>query len=146
MIPDRAPRAKTASLTMLCYQQMPMIPKAPSNASQRKITNASAPITSPVQRLPREAKQKPKAADPRKRAGETLSEGHTRRIEKQVSELFKHGPLTVDQVMRRLKLAVRESASRKVLDWKNRGLIAEVTSVSTGSRNKQRAKLWGLVK
>lgn len=148
MIPNRAPQQKSQCLTMLCYQQMPMIPKTPSNADQRKLV-AATPNKSPVQSMPKKIGRpkgppKIKCADPRAQAAATLSANHAKRIAKQVAEMFKHGPLTVDMVMRQLKYTVRQAAGRKVMDWRDRGLIVEVEMPKTGDGRRDMAKWWGL--
>lgn len=149
MIPNRAPAQKTHDLTMLRYQQMPMIPPHASNNEQRRIAS-STPHKSSSQSLPKKIgrpKNPPvvKLPNPHKRAGETLSAGHKIRIEKQVAELFKHGPLTVVMIQRALKLSIYQSAGRKVFDWKNRGLIMEVKGPAIeGDGRAQQAKWWGL--
>lgn len=153
MIPDRAPQPKRSCLTMLCYQQMPMVPRNPSNADQRKLT-AATPNKSPVQSMPKVKKKigrprgpvKVKCADPRKQAGETLTKGHKARIEKQVADLFKHGPLTVAMVQKALNLSIHSSGGRKIFDWKKRGLIMEVSGPKVGDGNQARSKWWGLKK
>lgn len=146
----RAPAPKTSCLTMLRYQQMPMVPKAASNNEQRKIVSAT-PHQSPVQSLPKKIgrpKKPPKVVvktgDPRKRAAATLSANHTRRIEKQVAEIYKHGPLTVEMLMRQLKFTVRQAAGRKVMEWRKRGLIREYAMPKTGDGRRDMAKWWGL--
>lgn len=151
MIPNRAPAPRTADLTMLRYQQMPMVPPRPSNSDQRRIASAT-PHKSLSQSLPKKIGRprgpaKPKSADPRAQAAATLSAGHTKRIKKEVETLFKHGPLTVDLIMRQLKLSIRQSAGRKVHDWKKRGLIVEVKGPPLpGNGRNQLAKWWGLAK
>lgn len=150
MIPDRAPQPRTSCLTMLCYQQMPMIPKAPSNADQRKLV-AATPNKSPVQSMPKKigrqkGQPKVKCADPHRQKGITLSAGHDKRIRKQVEELFKHGPLTVEMIQRALKLTIYNSAGRKVFDWKKRDLIVEVEGPPVIGKNGQQCKWWGLKK
>lgn len=150
MIPDRAPHQKSSCLTMLCYQQMPMIPRTASNADQRKLVAAS-PHQSPVQSMPKKIGRpkgppKIKAKDPRAQAAATLSANHSARIANQVAEMFKHGPLTVDMIMRQLKYTVRQAAGRKVMDWKARGLIQEVAMPKTGDGRRDMAKWWGLAK
>lgn len=148
MIPNRAPEPRTHDLTMLRYQQMPMIPQRPSNADQRRLV-AATQNKSPAQSMPKKIGRprrpvKVKCPDPHKRAGQTLSEGHTKRIRKQVAELFKHGPLTVEMIQRALKLSIYNSAGRKVFDWRARGLIMEVDGPLVVGKNGQRCKWWGL--
>lgn len=148
MIPDRAPAPRTHDLTMLRYQQMPMIPQRPSNTDQRRLV-AATQNKSPAQSMPKKIGRprgpvKVKCADPRKQAGETLSRDHAKRIKKQVEELFKHGPLTVAMVQRALKLSIHSSGGRKIFDWKNRGLIVEVEGPKVGDGNQARSKWWGL--
>lgn len=152
MIPDRAPQQKSQCLTMLCYQQMPMVPRNPSNAEQRKLVAAS-PHHSPVQSVPTPKKAigrprkhpvKAKCADPQKAKGEKLSAMHDVRIRKHVAELFGDGPLTVDMVMRAIGYTVRQAAGRRVLDWRDRGLIVEYVGPKTGDGRRDMAKWWGL--
>lgn len=141
MIPDRAPERKTGCLTMCRYQEMPLLP-AVSNKRQEAIV-AQAEELAPA--CPKIERKKLKInPESRKKAGATLSTTYAQRNEGEVKKLFAQGPLTVNQIQRKMKLRTRNAATYKVREWIKRGLIIEAGTQPSGSIKKHHEKLWGM--
>jgi hypothetical protein len=125
MIPHRGIDMKRGCLTMLAYQEAPLIPRV-SNVDTARVMAAQAglPEGGKLKRgRPRLPPKPPKVT--RKQHGEALRVRATERLKKKVAELFAKGPLTVPQLRELTGMNSRMSANVKMQDWKRRGLVRE---------------------
>lgn len=149
MIPDRSQAMRRNSLTMLCYQEMPMIPKA-TNMAQAKVVaeNKDLPEGKTIKR------GRPKLAVPKPRPvkgtrSKTVKEKHDARIVEEVQKAFAKGPITIETLMKLYKLKSRPTANAKMNFWRKRGLAKVVGEVFTQAKPgvcggyPRLAKLWG---